>query len=69
MLLPLAVLGTTLDKIEIPLDDDSLLIDTPGIIHRGQMAHYLEAKDLKLVSPKKKSSLKLINLMQGKLYF
>lgn len=45
--------GTTLDKIEIPLDDDSLLIDTPGIIHRGQMAHYLDEKDLNLVSPKK----------------
>ncbi|GBG96593.1 ribosome biogenesis GTPase YqeH [Lactococcus termiticola] len=45
--------GTTLDKIEIPLDDDSQLIDTPGIIHRGQMAHYLDKKDLDLVSPKK----------------
>ena len=33
--------GTTLDKIEIPLDDGHFLIDTPGIIHRHQMAHYL----------------------------
>lgn len=45
--------GTTLDKIEIPLDEDSFLIDTPGIIHRHQMAHYLGKKDLKLISPSK----------------
>ena len=36
--------GTTLDKIEIPLDDGSFIYDTPGIIHRHQMAHYLTAK-------------------------
>ncbi|MHA3066374.1 ribosome biogenesis GTPase YqeH [Lacticaseibacillus saniviri] len=45
--------GTTLDRIEIPLDDGQSLIDTPGIIHRNQMAHYLGAKDLQLVSPTK----------------
>ncbi|MBZ4291205.1 50S ribosome-binding GTPase, partial [Streptococcus pneumoniae] len=44
--------GTTLDKIEIPLDDGSYIYDTPGIIHRHQMAHYLTAKNLKYVSPK-----------------
>ena len=48
--------GTTLDKIEIPLDDGSYIYDTPGIIHRHQMAHYLTAKTLKYVSPKRKSS-------------
>jgi ribosome biogenesis GTPase YqeH len=45
--------GTTLDRIEIPLDDDSQIIDTPGIIHADQMAHYLAPKDLKYVSPQK----------------
>ncbi|MDR0299846.1 MAG: ribosome biogenesis GTPase YqeH [Streptococcaceae bacterium] len=45
--------GTTLDQIELPLNDDTVLIDTPGIIHKGQMAHYLSPEDLKLVSPKK----------------
>nr|WP_228063825.1 MULTISPECIES: ribosome biogenesis GTPase YqeH [unclassified Streptococcus] len=45
--------GTTLDKIEIPLDDGSYIYDTPGIIHRYQMAHYLSAKNLKFVSPRK----------------
>lgn len=45
--------GTTLDKIEIPLDDGHFLIDTPGIIHRYQMAHYLGKKDLKIIAPHK----------------
>lgn len=45
--------GTTLDKIEIPLTDGHLLIDTPGIIHAHQMAHVLSPQALKLVAPQK----------------
>lgn len=45
--------GTTLDEIEIPLDDGRKLVDTPGIIHPHQMAHVLSAKDLKIVAPQK----------------
>lgn len=45
--------GTTLGFIEIPLDDQSLLIDTPGIVNRKQMSHYLNEADLKAVTPKK----------------
>ena len=54
--------GTTLDKIEIPLDDGSYLFDTPGIIHRHQMAHYLTAKNLKYISPKKEIKPKTYQL-------
>lgn len=54
--------GTTLDKIEIPLDDGHKLIDTPGIIHEHQMAHVLPAKDLKLVSPQKELKPKTYQL-------
>lgn len=54
--------GTTLDKIEIPLDDGAYIFDTPGIIHRHQMAHYLSAKDLKFVSPKKEIKPKTYQL-------
>lgn len=54
--------GTTLDKIEIPLDDGSYIYDTPGIIHRHQMAHYLTAKNLKYVSPKKEIKPKTYQL-------
>ncbi|MHA8111009.1 ribosome biogenesis GTPase YqeH [Lactobacillaceae bacterium Melli_B4] len=46
--------GTTLDKIEIPLADGKHIVDTPGIIHAQQMAHYLSGKDLKIVAPQKK---------------
>lgn len=44
--------GTTLDLIEIPLDDRSSLFDTPGIINHHQMAHLIEPKELKLILPK-----------------
>lgn len=54
--------GTTLDKIEIPLDDGSYMFDTPGIIHRHQMAHYLTAKNLKYISPKKEIKPKTYQL-------
>ena len=58
--------GTTLDKIEIPLDDGSYIYDTPGIIHRHQMAHYLTAKILSMSALKRKSNLRLINSIQSK---
>lgn len=61
--------GTTLDKIEIPLDENTKLIDTPGIIHHGQMAHYLEAQDLKYVSPRKEIKPKTYQLNAGQTLF
>lgn len=54
--------GTTLDKIEIPLDDGSYIFDTPGIIHRHQMAHYLSDKNLNYISPKKEIKPKTYQL-------
>lgn len=54
--------GTTLDKIEIPLDDGKFLVDTPGIIHRHQMAHYLGKKDLKITAPAKEIKPKVYQL-------
>lgn len=61
--------GTTLDKIEIPLDDGSYIFDTPGIIHRHQMAHYLSAKNLKYVSPRKEIKPKTYQLNPGQTLF
>ncbi len=37
--------GTTLGFINIPLDDKSALIDTPGIMNTYQMAHYVSKQD------------------------
>lgn len=39
--------------IEIPLDDEKALIDTPGIINHHQMAHYVDKRDFKVIMPKK----------------
>lgn len=54
--------GTTLDKITIDLDDGHELVDTPGIIHKEQMAHYLKGKDLKVVQPQKQIKPKVYQL-------
>lgn len=62
--------GTTLDLIEIPLDDKSYLYDSPGIINNHQMAHLVKDEDLKMIIPK--SELKPINFQlndQQSLYF
>lgn len=61
--------GTTLDKIEIPLDDGHQLIDTPGIIHQHQMAHVLPAEDLKLVAPQKEIKPRTYQLTAGQTIF
>lgn len=61
--------GTTLDQIEIPLEDGKSLIDTPGIIHRHQMAHVLGAKDLRLIAPKKEIKPKVYQLNEGQTLF
>lgn len=54
--------GTTLDKIEIPLADGRNIIDTPGIVHRQQMAHYVGDKDLKIIAPHKEIKPKVYQL-------
>jgi 30S ribosome assembly GTPase len=45
--------GTTLDVIEIPLDEQSSLYDTPGIINRDQIIYRVNPEELKLVMPAK----------------
>lgn len=51
--------GTTLDLIEIPLDNTSSLYDSPGIINTHQMAHLVSDDTLKVIVPK--SELKPTN--------
>lgn len=43
--------GTTLNLIEIPLDEHATLYDTPGIINESQMTHLLNPNDIKKVIP------------------
>lgn len=61
--------GTTLDMIKIPFGDNHALIDTPGIIHKDQMAHYLNGKDLKLASPQKEIKPRVFQLNPGQTLF
>ena len=39
--------STTLNTIEIPIDDDLVLIDTPGLLDKGSMIHYASVDVLK----------------------
>ena len=61
--------GTTLDIIEIPLDDGHALMDTPGIINHHQMAHYVSGKDLKVITPKKEIKPKVYQLNEEQTLF
>jgi ribosome biogenesis GTPase YqeH len=61
--------GTTLDTIEIPLDDGKALIDTPGIINHHQMAHFVGKSDLAIITPKKEIKPKVYQLNEGQTLF
>lgn len=61
--------GTTLGKIEIPLDDEKVLVDTPGIIQKNQLSHYLNPKELKIVTPRKEVKPKAYQLNDGQTLF
>ncbi|MCP3030386.1 ribosome biogenesis GTPase YqeH [Halobacillus sp. A1] len=62
--------GTTLGFIDIPLDERTSLYDTPGVIHRHQMAHYVSDQDLKTITPRKEVKPKVYQLNEGQtLYF
>ncbi|WP_096201342.1 ribosome biogenesis GTPase YqeH [Bacillus sp. FJAT-45350] len=62
--------GTTLDMIDIPLDDGKFLYDTPGIINHHQVAHYIDKKELKVITPKKEIKPMVFQLNeQQTLYF
>ncbi|MBU0278651.1 MULTISPECIES: ribosome biogenesis GTPase YqeH [unclassified Gemella] len=54
--------GTTLGMIEIPLDKETSIYDTPGIILDYDIAHYLDEKTLKLVIPKKEVKPRVFQL-------
>ncbi|OIJ16662.1 ribosome biogenesis GTPase YqeH [Anaerobacillus alkalilacustris] len=61
--------GTTLDMIDIPLDDGSSLYDTPGIINHHQMAHFVTKSELKLITPKKEIKPKVFQLNEKQTLF
>lgn len=60
--------GTTLDLIEIPIGDHSI-IDTPGIINKNQITHYIDQKDIKIITPKKEIKTKVYQLSSSQTLF
>lgn len=61
--------GTTLGFIRIPLDNHSHLIDTPGIINKKQIVHYISKEDLKRITPKKEVKARSYQLNSGQTLF
>lgn len=45
--------STTLNQIEISIDENLVLIDTPGILEDGNIMNLLDSKSLKKIIPKK----------------
>ena len=60
--------GTTLDLIRIPIGDNDL-IDTPGIINKNQITHYLDEKSIKVITPKKEIKTKGYQLQSEQTLF
>lgn len=61
--------GTTLNLIEIPLDDGHTLYDTPGIINSHQMAHFVGKQDLKIITPLKEIKPRVYQLNERQTLF
>lgn len=57
--------STTLDKIEIELNDEITLIDTPGLVDRGNIVNYVDSTLLKKISPKKEIKPKTYQLKKN----
>ena len=43
--------STTLNSIEISLNDELTIIDTPGLLDQGNIINYVDGKDLKKIVP------------------
>lgn len=54
--------GTTLDVIEIPLDESHKLLDTPGVVNRHQITHVVDEKTLSKILPKKEVKQRVYQL-------
>ena len=61
--------GTTLDMIDIPLDETSFMYDTPGIIQEHQMTHLVTEKELKTIIPKKEIKQRVYQLNESQTLF
>ena len=58
--------STTLNQINVKLNDDLTLIDTPGIVDETSIINYADAKLLKKITPKKEIKPITYQLNSGK---
>ena len=56
--------NTTLDKIEINIDDSLTIIDTPGLVDYTSFAHAIDIKTLKKITPKKEIKPRVYQLKE-----
>jgi len=57
--------STTLNKISIKLSDDLTIIDTPGLVNRGNIINYVDNSLLKKINPKKEIKPKTYQIKPG----
>ena len=57
--------STTLNKISIKLSDDLTIIDTPGLVNRGNIINYVDNSLLKKINPKKEIKPKTYQIKKG----
>lgn len=57
--------STTLNKIDIVLNDYLTLIDTPGLVDRESITNYVEKDILKKINPKKEIKPKTYQMKKG----
>jgi len=57
--------STTLNMIKVDLNKDLTLIDTPGLIDRGNISNYLDEKDIKKLINKKEIKPKTYQIKKG----
>lgn len=57
--------STTLDKISVKLSDDLILIDTPGLVDRGNVINYVKEDMYKGLMPKKEIKPKTFQIKEG----
>lgn len=61
--------GTTLDMVNIPLDDGKSIVDTPGIVYPSRYTELVDARDLGVLLPDKPLKPAVYQLNEGQTLF
>jgi ribosome biogenesis GTPase YqeH len=61
--------GTTIGLMGFPLNDGTMIFDTPGVINKHQYTHYLTRSSYKMTVPKKEIKPLVFQLSEGQTLF